>query len=135
MWNWLANNAAPLGIVIASAPIIWGIVQFVLIKRADAKRVRFETFHRLIKELVEPEGDGRHLKMDRQIATIFELRRFPHYFPVTRRILKGLKTAWRDWNPRLLEEIDLTIDYIERAMSTRYSLAIWNRIREFFRRV
>jgi hypothetical protein len=58
------------------------------------------------------------MKLDRQIAVVFELRNFKEYFPVTLRILKGLRNDWQDYGPeskrnRLLQEIDESIKFIE----------------------
>lgn len=59
--------------------------------------------------------------LDRQIAIIFELRKFKEYFPVILRILRGLRTSWTDYGPedkrsRLHEELDESIGYIERKL-------------------
>lgn len=58
------------------------------------------------------------MRLDRQIAVIFELRNFKEYFPVTLRILKGLKVSWAEYGSeekrgRLQKELDLSIEYIE----------------------
>jgi|GEM_PF-1648876 len=123
LWSWLSANATALGVVVASVPIIGGVVQYILIRRAEAKRIRFETFHSLIKQLVEQENQEQPMRIDRQIAVIYELRTFKHYFPVTLRILKGLEEDWADNGtnkkpPRLLEELNLSIAYIERKDRT-----------------
>jgi len=90
---------------------------------AEAKRVRFETYHSLIKQLVERENPDQPMRLDRQIAVIYELRNFKDYFPVTLRILTGLKTDWADYGPidkraRLMEELDLAIAYIQKKFLT-----------------
>lgn len=53
--------------------------------------------------------------LDRQIATCFELRNFPEYFEITKRILTDLKTQWAQdpRNKRITTEIDYTIKYIK----------------------
>ena len=53
--------------------------------------------------------------LDRQIATCFELRNFPEYFEITKRILSDLKVQWEQdsRNKRITVEIDHTIKYIE----------------------
>jgi hypothetical protein len=121
VWNWLTSNSAALGVILAAAPILWAVIEFILIKKAEAKRFNFEAYHRLIKQLVEPEGSGQSIKLDRQVAIVFELRHFKRYYPVTRRILCGLKSDWSsgkcgspDNLKRLLEEIDLTIEHISK---------------------
>ncbi|MNG37384.1 hypothetical protein D3C84_1247180 [compost metagenome] len=61
------------------------------------------------------------MRLDRQIAVVFELRNFKEYFPVTLRIFKGLKESWAEYGPeekreRLHEELDLAITYIEKKL-------------------
>jgi hypothetical protein len=119
--SWFADNAAAIGVVIAAAPIVGAVVQFIAVRRAESRKHRFETFHNLIKQLVDRENPDVPKKLDRQIAIVFELRSFKHYFPVTLRILKGLKVDWADYGPeakrsRLIEEIDLAIAYIEKKI-------------------
>ena len=53
--------------------------------------------------------------VDRQTAAMYELRFYKRYFPHTLRMLKGLRKKWLsvpNQFPRLLEELDLTIEYI-----------------------
>ena len=119
--TWVSQNAAALGVLLGAGPVIWGIVQFILVRRAEEKKIRFETYHSLIKQLVEREKADQPMRLDCQIAVIFELRNFKHYFPVTLRILRGLKTDWSDYGPedkrvRLMEELDLAIAYIEKKV-------------------
>jgi hypothetical protein len=121
IFSWISQNAAALGVLLAAGPVIWGIVQFILVRRAEEKKIRFETYHSLIKQLVERENPDQPMKLDRQTAVVYELRDFKHYFPVTLRILKGLREDWSDYGPkekrdRLLKEIDLAIEYIEKKV-------------------
>ena len=71
-------------------------------------------FHKLIKELVEPSPESKTMKLDRQVAIVFELQNYKRYYPVILRILRGLKISWdKPEFKRLLDEIDITIKYIE----------------------
>lgn len=123
IWTWITTNATTLGYVFGAGPTIWAIVQFILNKSAEAKRHQFESYHALIKQLVEQETPDQPMRLDRQIAVIFELRRFAHYRPVTLRIFKGLKQDWagqaQPSRARLHEELDLAIEEIERKISCR----------------
>ncbi len=87
---------------------LWGIIKF----WDYIKDRKFKAYHHLIAELVDEQlAPDKKLKTDRQIAVIFELRNYSGYFPVTKRILQGLKVDWKD-NLRVIEEIDQTIDFI-----------------------
>jgi len=66
----------------------------------------------------ETRNPDRVIKLDRQIAIIFELRNYTNYYPVTHRILTDLKVTWKD-QPRIIKEIDLTLDFISKEWFTR----------------
>lgn len=119
MWSWLERNSSIVALIATVAPVAWAVVQYILTKRAESKRFRFETYHRLVKELVQVEEGGPPM-LDHQMAVVFELRGFRHYYPVSLRILHGLKAFWSQTpggtsgaNARLIEEIDLAIKFIK----------------------
>jgi hypothetical protein len=121
IWTWLNENGTALGIILTLIPIAWVSYQYVLIKKEEERRVKFSTFHTLVKQLVERESADQPMKLDRQIAVIYELRNFKEYFPVTSRILTGLREDWGptygppDKRKRLIDEIDLTLEYIKKS--------------------
>jgi hypothetical protein len=87
----------------------WSILQF----NENIKDKRFKTYHELIDELVnEQRQPDRHIKLDRQIAIVYELRNFKKYFPVSIRILEGLKESWKNI-PSITKEIELSISYMK----------------------
>lgn len=119
LFEWLSANAAAISIVVATLPIVGAAVQFLYLRREQERRRRFQVYHRLLRQLVQRENPDTPKMLDRQIATIFELRSFQFYFPVTLRILRGLRNDWANYGPldkrlRLLEEIDLAIEDIAR---------------------
>lgn len=64
-----------------------------------------------------PDPESGVAWVDRQAAVAFELRHFPRYYEFIDRTLRGLKQKWTahpefKW-PRLIDEIDLTLDYIK----------------------
>ena len=102
--------AIPLLVVLI--PLAYQVWQFLDQRKRELRDKRFEIFHRLIRDLVEPSEGRITMKLDRQIAIIFELRNFPEYAEVTERILKGLRENWSkntDNFARLITEIDLTL--------------------------
>lgn len=101
----------------------WSVVQFLIVRNRESRAREFETYHWLIKELVEPPLQNGVLYIDRQCAILFELRFFPRYFPFTRRTLLGLRHKWssaQEQYPRLLEELDLTLQYIGTSRLKRF---------------
>ena len=88
---------------------LWAVLKF----REYLKDKRFKTYHQLIDELVnEQRYPDRVIKLDRQIAIVYELRNYPGYFSVSRRILVGLRKDWGETDNRIIEEIDLTLEFI-----------------------
>jgi hypothetical protein len=117
MIEWLGRHAAALGVVGASLTFMWSAIQFMLVHKQHQRAREFDSFHRLIKLLVEPEEGLESTRIDRQVAIVFELRHFPRYFEVTRRILAGLRDTWSKHEgetARLVREIDFTLSYIDR---------------------
>jgi hypothetical protein len=77
-------------------------------------------YHDWIRILVAPEPGEDAPYLHRQIAAAYELRHFPRYYDLTLRILRGLRESWSKnrSNKPLIEEIDLTISYIEKQNET-----------------
>jgi len=119
--DWINTNSGWLGVLIALIPVMWGSLQYLSLKRSEIRQKEFENFHSLIRSLVERDDPNVPLKLDRQIATIFELRNYKPYFDVSLRILTGLKEDWAEYGPtqkrsRLMEEIDATIAYMQKKI-------------------
>lgn len=123
MWQFIQDNTEELGLILASIPIFWAAFQYISLRRFETKKAMFEQYHKIIKDLVQKETEDQPMMLDRQIALIYELRNFKHYYPVTKRILSGLKSAWKNYGPgekneRLMQEIACTIQYIDNSWFT-----------------
>lgn len=119
----LANYGTAFSTMGAAVAFVWSVFQFFSVRAREARAREFETFHRLIKELVEPSSEGAGLYIDRQCAVLFELRFFPRYFPFTLRTLLALKLKWQKsaaQYPRIFEELDITIRFIEMRSNTAF---------------
>jgi hypothetical protein len=115
---WLSSNTAVLSILGAAVAFVWSTSQQVAQRKAEAREREFQTFHKLIKELVSPDSADGVMRLDRQCAVVFELRHFPRYYEFTERTLMGLRKVWVNdpsgqWL-RLIEEMDLTLSHIRR---------------------
>lgn len=80
-------NAAAVG---TAAVFVFSVFQFVAVRKRESRAREFEQYHLLIQRLVSPDEKG-DVYLDRQVATVFELRHLPRYYECTERILKGLK--------------------------------------------
>jgi len=121
IFNFLENYSSTITIIITVLGGIWAFIKF----REYLKDKRFKTYHELIDELVnETRNPDKVIKLDRQIAVIFELRNFTNYYPVTKRILTGLKDLWKE-QPRAVKEIEITLNFI----SKNYFCRKWQNIK------
>ncbi len=80
---------------------------------------KFEVYHKLVKELVEPLTEKGTLYVDQKAAIVFEMRNFKKYYPYTLRMLKGLHekcVALQNQSQRLLNELGLTIEHIQKKL-------------------
>lgn len=102
-----------LAILAIYISIIQPIINFTLAQKKQNKDKRFKIYHELIDHFAGANGSAM---LDRQIAIIYELRRFPEYYPVTKRILsdwvKERNTSSIPQIQRLVKEMELTIKYI-----------------------
>lgn len=113
--EFIKNYGTQLSAVGAMIAIIFGIYKYQIERKTTLFWKEFEVFHKLIKELVEPEIQDQLMKLDRQIAIVFELQNYKRYYPVSLRILKGLKSTCDEVkHKRLIDEIDISIKQIEK---------------------
>lgn len=99
--------------------IIFSVYKYFDTKNREQNRKEFEEYHQLIKDLVEPENDLKPLYMDRQASVVYELKHFKRYYPLSLRTLKSLRKTWSkkiDENSRVIEEIDLTIEFLKHKL-------------------
>lgn len=110
-----------IGLLAILAPIIWAVCQHYSNLKQERQIKEFDNYHRLIKELVQPEKSDERMYVDRQAAIIYELRNFKRYYPITYRTLKGLEEKWAENNvyPRLIEEIQLAITFLENNVTKK----------------
>ncbi|MCX7099371.1 MAG: hypothetical protein NTV43_15860 [Methylococcales bacterium] len=106
-----------VSIITAALTSIWTVYEHFDAKRKERDWQEFESYHKLIKELVEPDKETGFIMLDRQIAVVFELRHFKRYYPVTSRIIKGLLDKHSSHEiseptKRLIEEMKLTLQAI-----------------------
>jgi len=112
--GWLLTHGVNATAIGAAVVFVFSVVQFVCVRNRESRQREFELYHLLVERLVSPNDAGL-LLIDRQIATVFELRHFPRYYECTTRILEGLKHDWNrpEW-ARLTDEINLTLKYIKK---------------------
>lgn len=103
---------------LACVGAMWPLYNYVIQRRRENNLKEFENYHKLIKELVQPD-DSKCMYVDRQTAIIYEMRNFKRYYSFSYRTLLGLKEKWvnvPDQYPRLVEEIDITIAFLKKKL-------------------
>jgi hypothetical protein len=111
-----------ISVITGSFTILWTVYQYIDTKKREQNLNEFENYHKLIKELVQPEVTPKGedvLYVDRQAAIIYELRHFKRYYELSYRTLKGLKEKWEkvpNQFPRLIEEINLSLEFLEKKI-------------------
>ena len=113
----LESHSSLLTVLIIVIGGFWAFIKF----REYLKDKRFRTYHELIDWLVnEQKEPDRSIKLDRQIAVVYELRNYPFYFDVSKRILNGLLyDTWKDADHRIKEEIQLTLQFMNKSWLKR----------------
>ena len=122
--TWLTASSTAFTVLLTAISLIsaafWAVLQY----RTQNKDKRFSTYHALLEKLVNPgSSPDRIIYLDQQIGIIYELRNYPNYFPVSVRMLRGLSgnKFWQE-NPRIITEIDLTLEYMTSNCFKRFFL-------------
>lgn len=99
--------------------VLWPIIQYVDSRKKELNLKEFENYHRMIKDIVQPEittTGNEMIYVDRQPEIIFELRHFKRNNAFSYRTLIGLRDNWMknsNQYPRLMDELDLTVEYLK----------------------
>lgn len=111
----LNSYAAGLTILLTAVAGIFKFWQYVNIKKTELRQKAFDNYHKLIKDLVQSDTQGEKIKLDRQVAAVYELRNYPEYFNVSIRILQEWLDRHEVQNFRqLYQEIELSINYMKK---------------------
>lgn len=93
---------------------IWVITKYMADNSKEKRWREFDTYHKMIKDLVQPEKPEDTMYIDRQCALIYEFRFFPRYYPQTYRMLKFFQNYNGSWeHERIRAELAASIDAIE----------------------
>lgn len=142
--NKIINNKEFIGIIISFLSIIIPLAIFLISKNKEQKQINFEKFHKVLRALYNKDNE---FGLDQQIAIIFEIRNFPEYFTVSKRIIMDSKKYWKLINSefespeskkkklsdeglkRLTKEADETISYMNKCIIYRFFVRFKDRIK------
>ena len=111
VWLFLNSNKGGAAVVGTIAAAAWQCWKYI-------KEWNFNNYHKLIKELSQSDTPGEHVKLDRQVAVVYELRNYPRYFSVSKRILQGWLDSKGNQNneySRLYCEMRISIEYMQKC--------------------
>jgi len=91
---------------------VWTVYKYFSARSADRRRLDFEAFHKMVGSL--PQGGSHTISPEAMLATIYELRNYPAYFTITRRILEMYSTRMPSDGEftAIKREIEETLEYI-----------------------
>ncbi len=115
MIEWLKLNVQWIAALFSIGAISWAVIRYIDLRSQEIRQKRFEVYHSLIKDFVQPDLTTGKTRLDRQIAIAFELRNFPEYYELSLRLLQGLCESWKKEEfKRLTDEMGVTIEYIQK---------------------
>ncbi len=89
-----------------------------------AKEWNFKNYHKLIKELNQSDTPKEPIKLYRQVAVVYELRNYPRYFSVSKRILQEWIDSKSDEDKNkfipLYKEMELCIEFMNKKFWKRW---------------
>ncbi len=109
--NFIKDNQIELYVLGVTIAFLFSIYKYYINRKTELYWKEFEIYHKLLKDLVQPEVENGTMYQDRQVAIVFELKNFKRYYPISEKILKELRKTWIN-SHRLVEEIDLTLEHI-----------------------
>ena len=87
----IKENIELIAMFISFLPIVVSLVSLLLKKAREQEIKNYQRVHSLIKDL---SNQSETVGLDQQLAIIFEMKNFPQYRPVIKRILEGSIRRW-----------------------------------------
>ena len=102
-----------LGVIVFALIVGAATARCIAMRTEERQRHEFAAYEALIRQLARPESGQPLPLVDLRMAVVFELRHYPRYYPVSLRILEGLRpSAWKHADARLIAEMDRTIAFL-----------------------
>jgi len=119
MWEFVRQNLNEIGVsftvlafLLSLGVLAFSAYRYVTVRRDELRNQRYERYHTLLMKVSRGTDDQGLMKLVSQRAFIYELRHFPEYSALTRRLLESLLSEWKndpDKNAKLSFEIQDTI--------------------------
>ncbi len=103
MWDWVRQNLSEIGVwvtvltfLLSVAALAFSALRYVTVRRDELRNLRYEQYHALLLKISRGTDDQGLLKLVSQRAFIYELRHFPEYSALTKRLLESLLSEWKE---------------------------------------
>jgi len=123
MWEFVRQNLNEIGVTVTVLAFLLSVgvlafsaYRYVTVRRDELRNQRYEQYHTLLMKVSRGTDDQGPMKLVSQRAFIYELRHFPEYSALTKRLLESLLSDWKkdpDKNAILSFEIQDTIKALE----------------------
>ena len=123
----LHSHSAGATVLLTLIAGVYKFWQFIDIKKDEERQKRYEIYHDFIKNLNQSDTPGENIKLYRQVAVTYELRNYPQYFDVSKRILQGWIDSANEKQKKefskLYDEMELSIGFMNKSFLSR----LWNK--------
>lgn len=119
MWEWVRLNMNEIGVTFTVLAFLLSVIvlafsayRYVSVRRDELRHQRYKQYHSLLLNISRGVDTQGPLKLVSQRAFIYELRHFPEYSALTKRLLESLLSEWKEdaeKNAKLTFEIQDTI--------------------------
>ncbi len=103
MWDWVRQNLNEIGVsvtvltfLLSVAVLAFSALRYVSVRRDELRNLRYEQYHALLLKVSRGTDGQGLLKLVSQRAFIYELRHFPEYSALTKRLLESLLSEWKE---------------------------------------
>lgn len=103
MLDWVRQNLNEIGVwvtvltfLLSVAALSFSALRYVTVRRDELRNLRYEQYHALLLKVSRGTDDQGLLKLVSQRAFIYELRHFPEYSALTKRLLESLLSEWTE---------------------------------------
>ena len=116
--EFLAIIVSFLTIIVPFFAVLFPFLQYLSSKSEEQKQKNQETFHEKIMKKITNQNPEKKIGLEEQVAVIFDLRNYPQYYSVTKRMLRTCVVRWkqeREKNPHfdsLILEATETLKYL-----------------------
>lgn len=123
MWDWVRQNLNDIGVAATVLAFLLSVMvlafsafRYVSVRRDELRNIRYGQYHELLLKVSRGMDEKGLLKLVSQRAFIYELRHFPEYSALTRRLLESLLSEWKEdpeRSAKLTFEVQDTIKALE----------------------